>query len=347
VVCFTANAVVGKRPVNLIQVMLANGVLVRFLLLALLWASVAQADCDLSIYTYDSIVARGGLGPEIFPDFEKRSGCKIKTLASGDGVQALGRMELDAKRGKLAGQILLGIDQSLWSRSKSYQEAVSLPALGGVGQEALDNGFVPYDYGVLALIGNDLKDPPHSLNDLLDSKWKKKFILEDPRMSTPGLELVLFTAAVLGEKFDSFWQIMSSQWLAMPEGWDAAYGLFLKKEAPLVWSYTTSQAYHEENGEHQYKAILFDEGQPVQIESAMLIKNSFVTPEQKQHAQEFMTYLLSEEVQSKIAKTNWMLPVRQGTPVPKSFQNLPQPKKTFTLRDAEATVKRWNKAVFR
>jgi thiamine transport system substrate-binding protein len=192
--------VVGKRPVNLIQVMLANGVLVRFLLLALLWASVAQADCDLSIYTYDSIVARGGLGPEIFPDFEKRSGCKIKTLASGDGVQALGRMELDAKRGKLAGQILLGIDQSLWSRSKSYQEAVSLPALGGVGQEALDNGFVPYDYGVLALIGNDLKDPPHSLNDLLDSKWKKKFILEDPRMSTPGLELVLFTAAVLGEK---------------------------------------------------------------------------------------------------------------------------------------------------
>jgi ABC-type thiamine transport system substrate-binding protein len=79
----------------------------------------------------------------------------------------------------------------------------------------------------------------------------------------------------------------------------------------------------------------------------MLIKNSFVTPEQKQHAQEFMTYLLSEEVQSKIAKTNWMLPVRQGTPVPKSFQNLPQPKKTFTLRDAEATVKRWNKAVFR
>ena len=140
---------------------------------------------------------------------------------------------------------------------------------------------------------------------------------------------------------------MASQWLAMPEGWDAAYGLFLKGEAPLVWSYTTSQAFHEESGEHQYRAILFDEGQPVQIESAMLIKNSFATPEQKQHAQEFLTYLLSTEVQSKVAKTNWMLPVRKGASVPKSFESLPQPKKIFTLKDSENVVKRWNKAVFR
>jgi ABC-type thiamine transport system substrate-binding protein len=91
--------------------MLANGVLVRLFLffLAPFFALTAHADCELVIYTYDSIVARGGLGPEIFPEFEKRSGCKIKTLASGDGVQALSRMELDSKRGKPPGQILLGI----------------------------------------------------------------------------------------------------------------------------------------------------------------------------------------------------------------------------------------------
>jgi thiamine transport system substrate-binding protein len=148
-----------------------------------------------------------------------------------------------------------------------------------------------------------LSEKPHSLNDLVKAKWKKKFILEDPRMSTPGLEFVLFTAEVLGERFEAFWQMMSSQWLAMPEGWDAAYGLFLKGEAPLVWSYTTSQAYHEENGSHRYKAILFDEGQPVQIESAMLIKNSFASSEQKKLAMDFLEYLLSETVQSKIVKT--------------------------------------------
>jgi thiamine transport system substrate-binding protein len=216
--------------------------------------------------------------------------------------------------------------------------------LNEVGQDALANGFVPYDYGVLSLIGDEeqLKEKPHALTDLTNSKWRKKFILEDPRMSTPGLEFVLFTAAVLGERFDEFWHSMSSQWLAMPEGWDAAYGLFLKGEAPLVWSYTTSQAYHEENGSNRYKAILFDEGQPVQIESAMLIKNS----DRRSLAGEFLKYLLSEEVQAKIAKTNWMLPIRQGTPIPKSFQNLPQPKKVFTLKGSDEVIKRWNKAVF-
>jgi thiamine transport system substrate-binding protein len=344
----------GKRPVNLIQVMLANGVLVRLFFFLALFASAlsAHADCELVIYTYDSIVARGGLGPEIFPEFEARSGCKIKTLASGDGVQALSRVELDSKRGKPAGQILLGIDQSLWARAKFYQQMARdflSPSVVEVGQEALENGFFPYDYGVLSLIGDEqaLSEKPHSLNDLVKAKWKKKFILEDPRMSTPGLEFVLFTAEVLGERFEAFWQMMSSQWLAMPEGWDAAYGLFLKGEAPLVWSYTTSQAYHEENGSHRYKAILFDEGQPVQIESAMLIKNSFASSEQKKLAMDFLEYLLSETVQSKIAKTNWMLPIRKNTAIPKNFQDLPQPKKLFILKGSDDLIKRWNRAVFR
>jgi thiamine transport system substrate-binding protein len=328
-----------------------------FLLPILFGAPEAHASCELSIYTYDSIVSRGGLGPEIFPEFEKRSGCKIKTLASGDGVQALSRVELDSKRGNPPGQVLLGVDQSLWLRAKPFQEPLAesikkTSLVASIGQDAFENGFVPYDYGVLSLMGDEgvlAGDRPHSLSDLTQTKWKKKLILEDPRMSTPGLDLVLFTAEVLGEKFQEFWSAMSSQWLAMPEGWDGAYGLFLSGEAPLVWSYTTSQAYHEEHGSRRYKASLFDEGQPVQIESSMLIKNSFTSREQRKQADEFLNYLLSDEVQSKIAKSNWMLPVRQGVEVPKSFSNLPEPKKIFTLKAAHTqdVMKSWSQAVFR
>jgi thiamine transport system substrate-binding protein len=318
----------------------------------------AQA-CELIIYTYDSIVSHGGLGSEIFPLFEKKSGCKVRVLASGDGVQALSRVELDSKRGKPGGQILLGIDQTLWARARAVQEPLSaglktaerLVLTKSVSEDALAGDFVPYDYGVLALMADEdhlQGQAPTSLRDLVLPVWKKKIILEDPRMSTPGLQLVLFSHEVLQSEFGEFWKMLASQWLAMPEGWDEAYSLFLKEEAPLVWSYTTSQAYHEENGSHRYRAILFSEGQPLQIESAMLIKNSFQNAEQRKLAEDFLNYLTSADVQSRIPKTNWMFPAREGTAVPDNFKTLPTAKSIFTLKNVQssAILKEWERAVF-
>jgi thiamine transport system substrate-binding protein len=334
-----------------------------------------QADtkhCELTIYTYDSIVARGGLGPAIFPGFEKQTGCKIKVLASGDGVQALSRLELDAKRGKPSGQILLGIDQSLWKRARPYVESwerwrpeaakkmsghsAGLSSGGddsarSAFADALKNGFMPYDYGVLALMMDreaKLK-PPHSLRDLTKPEWKKKFILEDPRTSTPGLQYLLLTREVLKEDdFKHYWSELKSQWRAMPQGWDAAYGLFLKGEAPLAWSYLTSQAYHEEKGSHRYQAVLFEEGQPLQIETAAMVKGSFSSPEQKLLAKRFLEYLISDEVQNAIPKANWMFPVIQGAKLPKSFRSLPRPKAIVQSDWAHsgATLELWRKAIW-
>jgi thiamine transport system substrate-binding protein len=311
--------------------------------------------CELTIYTYDSFVAKGGLGPEIFPIFEKQSGCKIKVLASGDAVQALSRLELDEKRGKPQGQILLGIDQTLWQRAKPYLERdiwLASPRFAheGHGEEAVKEGFVPYDYGVLAFMADSEKVPSgalHSIAQLKDPEWKKKFILEDPRTSTPGLQFVLLTSEVYKDKFSGFWSELKGQWLAMPEGWSSAYGLFLKGEAPLVWSYTTSQAYHEEHGEKRYKAILFDEGQPLQIETAMLIKDSYESEAQKKVALSFLEFLVSGTVQSKVAQTNWMFPIALGTHLPKSFHSVPIPKNVFlnSTIDSGKVLQDWNRAV--
>ena len=220
--------------------------------------------CELTIYTYDSIVAKGGLGPKVFPLFEKQYGCKIKVLALGDAVQALSRLELDEKRGKPEGQILLGIDQTLWARARPFMEPdIHLASPRFVheshGEEAFKEGFVPYDFGVLAFMADSDKVPAgalHSIAQLKNPEWKRKFILEDPRTSTPGLQFVLLTAEIFHDKFTDFWGALRGQWLAMPEGWSSAYGLFLRGEAPLVWSYTTSQAYHEEHPENDQRQTL-------------------------------------------------------------------------------------------
>jgi thiamine transport system substrate-binding protein len=323
--------------------------------LFLLFITQIAAACELTIYTYDSIVAKGGLGPEIFPIFEKETGCKIKTLASGDAVQALSRLEMDEKRGKPLGQVLFGIDQTLWQRAKPYLErdvALAAPRFAheGHGEEAVKEGFVPYDYGVLAFMADSEKVPAgalHSISQLKDPEWKKKFILEDPRTSTPGLQFVFLTSEIFKDGMSGFWSSLKGQWLAMSEGWSSAYGLFLKGEAPLVWSYTTSQAYHEEHGEKRYKAVLFDEGQPLQIETAMLIKNSTDSEEQKKLALRFLEFLVSAAVQSKIAQTNWMFPIALGTHLPKSFHSVPIPKNVFLnpSEDSDKILKDWNRAV--
>ncbi|MGK5084746.1 thiamine ABC transporter substrate-binding protein [Bdellovibrionota bacterium FG-1] len=299
---------------------------------------------ELVIYTYDSLVTPHGLGPEIFPLFEKKWGCRIRALPSGDGAQLLTRLQLDAKRGKSVAHVVMGLDQNTFEAARPYLEL-------GKGSP----GFVEFDYGILAFMEDRQAleraglAEPHRLADLLKPEWRRNIILEDPRTSTSGLAFLLYANEVGGA---GFWPQFKSQWLTLAPGWDAAYGLFLKKEAPLVWSYTTSQAYHEEHGdsigEHRrYRALIFDEGQPKQVEGAALIQGAFHSkdPQIKKLAAEFLKFLVSPEVQSRIPLKNWMIPVVQGPRLPPSFEHLPKPLKIVPTptdaRQIERALREW------
>jgi thiamine transport system substrate-binding protein len=192
---------------------------------------------------------------------------------------------------------------------------------------------------------------PHSLQDLLKPEWKRNVILEDPRTSTPGLSFLLFTQAILGDGQQSFWRKFRSQWLTLAPGWDQAYQLFLKKEAPLVWSYLTSQAYQDEHSldrgssPRRYEALLFQEGQPVQIEGAAWIRGALKTPRDKEMAKQFFSFLLSPEAQGLIPKKNWMLPIRSDVVLPPSFKNLPVPTRLISITakssEIQQALTRW------
>jgi thiamine transport system substrate-binding protein len=195
--------------------------------------------------------------------------------------------------------------------------------------------------------------------DLLNPIWERRLLLEDPRTSTPGLAFLLYTEKVLGGGGEvwKFWKKLSRQWLAMTVGWEGAYGLFLKKEAPLVWSYLTSQAYHEENGDlagdkRRFQTLLFEEGQPYQLEGAAIVKGSLKSPEDRILARRFLEYLISTEVQKKIPKKLWMYPVLEGVEIPKSFQNLPKSIKLIPLavpraprNETQRLLNQWRQSV--
>jgi thiamine transport system substrate-binding protein len=352
---------------NLIRVMPAEGVsiskylwLIPFLLLSSFsFAAAGNAKPELTVYAYDSWVAPGGAGAELLPYLQKECGCTVHFLASGDGGQVLSRAELELQRGKPRAQILLGLDQNLWARAQKVSEPWSEwkpRSYAQVPEELrVGDGFLPLDYGAFALMADTKAIPkeklPHSLQDLLSPGLKRSLILEDPRTSTPGLGLVLFTREVLGEAgFQDFWKKLRPQWLTLAPGWDGAYGLFLKEEAPLVWSYTTSQAYHRAHGDSagRYQAVLFDEGQPVQIEGAVLVKGALKDAAERASAHRFLEALLKPQAQALLAQKNWMLPVIPKVPLPQSFQSLPKPKRlvrTEKSLQASAVLKLWGEAI--
>ncbi len=332
---------------------------------------VAKTPVVLRVLVYDSLMSKSGLGPELVRRFEAQCNCKLEMLPSGDGGQMIARLALDAERGKASAQVVIGLDQTHWARALPFLEphelqhslriwAAPVRELFAVapGSSEADR-VVPFDYGPFSFIADTeaLKkskiELPKKLGDLLKPEWKRQIVLEDPRTSMPGLAFVGFTHEALGEyAWSGFWPGLRTQWLTLAGGWDAAYGLFLKGEAPLVWSYVTSQAYHAEHGDQakRYRAVMLEEGAPIQIEGAALVRGAFAPgPQgdaQKEKARALLEFLVSLEFQEEVPQKNWMYPALEAAKLPTSFKELPKPTKIWKLRgDSAQWLKSWSAAI--
>ncbi|MDE2447240.1 MAG: thiamine ABC transporter substrate-binding protein, partial [Alphaproteobacteria bacterium] len=207
----------------------------------------AHAKEDLTIYTYESFVGDYGPGTKIKAKFEETCDCTVKFVSLGDGVAVLNRLKLEGKATKA--DVVLGLDTNLTA------EAHDLGIFGPHGVDVTrakvpggwtDTEFLPYDYGYFAFVYNSkvVKNPPKSLDDLVNGDANEKIALEDPRSSTPGLGFLLWMKRVYGDKAAEKWKILKKRVLITAPGWNEAYALFTKGEVPIVFSYVTSPAYH-------------------------------------------------------------------------------------------------------
>jgi thiamine transport system substrate-binding protein len=235
--------------------------------------------------------------------------------------------------------IVLGLDTNLTAEAA----ATGLMVPHGIDLSGLvlplawdDKNFVPFDWGYFAFVHDSekLDHPPSSLADLADGKSEPKILLQDPRTSTPGLGLLMWVKMAYGDKAPEIWAGIKPKILTVSKGWSEAYGLFTAGEAPLVLSYTTSPAYHRivEKTE-RYKALIFAEGNYMQIEVAGVLAGS----PKIELAREFLTYLVSPATQKVIPTTNYMYPVIDiGADLPEEFADLPKPEKSLLMSPAQA-----------
>jgi len=313
--------------------------LLPILSLSLLAAGSAWAsDNTLTVYTYSSFASDWGPGPAIEKAFEAQCDCNLEFVALDDGVSILNRVRLEGSTTKA--DILLGLDNNLMAEAK--QTGLLTTHNVDTGAVNLPNGwndttFVPYDYGYFAFVydSEKLANPPKSLAELIQ-RDDISVIYQDPRTSTPGQGLMLWMKSVYGDKATDAWQQLAKKTVTVTKGWSEAYNMFLKGESDMVLSYTTSPAYHIiADKESKYQAADFSEGHYMQVEVAAKLKNS---PNAKL-ADQFMTFILSNDFQSAMPTGNWMYPVTKQT-LPAGFDQLTLPAKALQFSAKEVASQR-------
>ena len=288
----------------------------------------------LTIYTYDAFAASWGAAPKIKEAFEKEHNCTVKFVPLSSSIGALRKIQLEGKRTKA--DILMGLDTSI--AQMANQTKLFLPHEVNSSDQKLpvayhDKNFLAFDYSYFAFVydSSRLKTPPTSFESLVKMPKDFKIVIQDPRSSTAGLGLLLWIKAIYKERSADYWRRLSPHILTITKGWSEAYGLFLKGEADMVLSFTTSPAYHiiDENRTN-YKSAHFKEGHYTQIEVAGILKSS----KNSALAKTFLAFTQSQTFANIIPTGNWAYPVIESE-LPKAFKMLEIPKKSFLMEGDE------------
>ena len=292
----------------------------------LLFTTLVKAE-KLTIYTYDSFVSEWGPGPIIEKKFEEKYQTDLDLIAVDSAATLLNKVILEGNNTKA--DIVLGLDMNLYETAKESHlfEKHSLTNLNDklnlpISWESEE--FIPYNFGYFAFVYNNkiLKSPPKSMDELINSTVAR-IVIQDPRTSTPGLGLLTWMKALYGDDAQSNWSKLNKKIISVTKGWtDAYYNFFMAGEADIVLSYTSSPAAHimfEEN--YDISSSAFAEGNYISVEFAGILKSS----KNKEMANIFLNFMLSDDFQSVIPSTNIMYPVT-NIKLPDAYEGLEIPK---------------------
>ena len=298
-----------------------------YIFLLIIFTSTTVNAKKLTIYTYDSFVSEWGPGPIIEKKFEEKYNIDLELVAVDSAATLLNKVILEGPNTKA--DVVLGLDMNLFDAAQNsglfishslenLEKNITLPVKWD------SEIFVPYNYGYFAFVYNNTKllNPPKSIDEFINST-QARIVIQDPRTSTPGLGLLTWMKALYGDEAKDKWAQLNTKIISVTKGWtDAYYNFFMSGEADIVLSYSTSPAAHimfENN--YEISAAIFEEGNYVSIEFAGILKSS----KNKIMANNFLSFMISDDFQSVIPSTNIMYPVTNKSLLPDAFNQLEVP----------------------
>ena len=290
----------------------------------------------LTVYAYDTFCGDWGAAGSVIPAFEEATGIKVNLVASGAAVEVINKVRLEGKNTSC--DVILGISDDIADKAYDLLESYDSPFIKTIDERYVfdaQNRLIPYDYGAFAFVYDTESgiQPPTCLADLTKDEYKDKVILIDPRTSSVGTGLMMWTYNALGDSWLSWWKTMTENALTTASGWSSGYGLFTEGEAPIVISYTTSPVYHVMwEDTTRYQALLFSDGHETTIEAAGIVKGT----KHRAEAEAFIDFLLTE-AQIDLANANSMYPVNSTIELPAAYDYAPVPERIFTGSSDQAS----------
>ena len=330
------NASAGKAspPDNTFQeITMKNILIILFVIISLfpLYSNGVKDEGNvLTVYAYDSFAGDWGPGASLIPRFEEETGIKVNLVSAGDAREMISRVKMEGDRTEA--DVIMGVSDDSAYEAYELLEPYESPMIGNIPENLIfdpQHRLIPFDYGAFAFVFDSESGirRPKSLSDLASEEYENKVILIDPRTSSVGLGLLLWSYSIFGDgdEFVSWWEAMKDNALTVADGWSSAYGLFTEGEAPIVLSYTTSPVYHVMNeNTTRYEALVFPEGHEATIEGIGIVKGT----DMREEAEKFVDFILSEG-QVEIAVANSMYPASSAAELPDAFRYAPKPDKLF------------------
>jgi thiamine transport system substrate-binding protein len=294
----------------------------------------------VQVLSYGSFVNSWGPGPEIAKRFLGATGITVEYRDAGDAGLLLNKLDL------FPSDVVVGFDRMALGLARAKTGWRPLEIKPPVDSLYAEPDFLPFDWGALTFIYRKGEiEPPRSLDDLLDARFRGTIALEDPRTSAPGMQFLLWVLGVKG--VDGGFQYLTQlkpNLQSVSGSWSQAYGLFTKHQAKLAFSYSTSPVYHEvEEKDSSYAASVFGDGHPTQVEYVG-VPSACTNCDA---GEKFAQFLLRPDVQVLIMKKNYMLPILKGGEEGTPFAQVPNlkvfanPAMADLLKKRDELLERW------
>jgi thiamine transport system substrate-binding protein len=287
---------------------------------------------DVVLVTHDSFV----IPKPVKAAFERQTGLKLRILQGGDAGEMLNRALLT--KGNPQGDVIFGVDNNLLSRAvgAGLLEPYVAKGIGRVdaAYRQLDatHELTPVDHADVCLnvdrrwFSSHRLAPPASLGDLTKPAYRGLLVVENPATSTPGLAFMLATIARYGASgWQSYWKQLRANGVLVVDGWEEAYTAQFsgaggsKGTRPIVVSYATSPP----------AEVIYAKTKPTTAPTASVAASCFRQVElagvlkgarNLAGARALVDFMLSEQFQAAMPESMFVLPVRNGTPLPDAFR---------------------------
>ena len=289
--------------------------------------SVTDEQDVLVVYVVDSFF-RNDFSEKVVPLFEEKHKTVVMIHRFTDFYTLISQLR-EEKEDPIS-DVVIGIDNSTFpilANERLFMKYKS-DMLRSVDQKYhFDSSYQisPINYSYYGIIYDSyaVSKPPLTFGKMQDGKWKNHLIIPDPRKSNDGLGMLLWSVSSFGENgFGHFWRSLKNNVLCISECNDSAYSMFLAGEAPMVISFSSLQAYHNEvENSSRFKTFIPLEGGYMFISGAGIVNKT----QRSDVAKRFVDFMLSREYQQLIPTTQWMYPVNNRVSLPPSFSKLTVP----------------------